>query len=161
MADNTPIAPWGATVGGVVDLLPQAAFPETLSPGQKGVSKVMVTRYLTELSGMVALRLAGYERLTDEARQAAVLTAARDLVHNGAASYAQAARFPEQASPNKDSYSTILWERYRAGLELLATQLDEWLEDPDDATPEGPAADGLGASYGQFPDPYFHERMAF
>lgn len=156
MADTDPLGPFGATVQGVIDLLPHATFPETLNPGQKGVSKAMVAGYVMELSGRVDLKLVDRDRLTGEGRVVQVEAAARDAIHNGAASYAQAARFPEQSAPNSDGYAGVLWARFETAVKDVAGLVDAWLVDSDDATPE----EGTSPGY-SFPCAQATETMLF
>lgn len=136
MPVGDPIQPFDARLSGVTGLLPQATFPDALGVGQKGVTKAMIDGYITDLTGRVLVRVAGWERLNAD-YQAAVKAAARDAIHNGAASYAQAARFPEQADKTDESYATVLWSRYVEGVEQLEQLVAGWLNDPDKATPEG------------------------
>lgn len=119
---------WGATPDGVSALLPHATITDTLAPGQKGVTTADVQLWIDDLSARVAARVIGWDSLRIE-YQDAVRSTAADLVHNGAASYAEAARFPERASNQHGgtSYPEILWERYTSGLEALAAQVTEWL----------------------------------
>ena len=168
-AADAAVAPFGATRNGVTALVPEArliAGDGPLPAGKYGVTEGTVDGWLDELSGSVALRLDGWERLTNDPVLAeddvTVLVKgdrdrlaehARTVVHNGAASYLEAARHPERARPADTSYAAILWDRYRTGLDDLAGWLTARLEnlDPGD-TPE-PAATG-GGDY-SFPEPLF------
>lgn len=155
MADTDPIGPFAATVAGVIGLLPQATFPDVLAVGQKGVTKPMIAGYIGDLSGQVLLRIAGYDRL-DQTFKDAAIAAAKEAVHTAAASYAQAARFPEQANKADDGYAEVLWDRYKAALDTLAAQVTAWLSDLDKATPE-PSEGALWS----FPDAQITETTGF
>lgn len=156
MATTDPIAPWDATVQGVMDLLPAATFPVTLEAGKKGITQAMIASYIGEVSGRVSARLVGWEALSGTTA-AAITTAARDLTEQGAASYAQAARFPEQSSPrNTDGYAAVLWARFTTGLDLLAARVAEELTDPTLDAGGGAS----GADY-YFPAPTFAEGFEF
>lgn len=137
MPDPAPVEPFGATRKGVTDLLPGATFPEALGVGQKGVTLTMIDGYLVDVSGKAAAQLAGYTRLKEEYRTA-IVNDARGLVHNGAASYAQAARFPEKVGKTDDGYAELLWSRFTTGLRDLSALLASWLTDDSkvEAAPE-------------------------
>lgn len=128
------VASWGCSVDGVQALLPDAVFPTTMTPGQKGLTRSQVETWLIELSGVAALRLTGFTKLVDPERITALTDAARDAVHNGAASYVEAARHPDRAGKGATSYADVLWSRFTDRLTDLAELLEEWLTDPDDAT---------------------------
>lgn len=124
-----PVAPFGATVAGVLALTPEATLVTAaqLVAGRRGVTEADVIGWLEGLSARVSLRLDGWERLeavvidgADSLPDRAILIAqARDLVHNGAASYLEAARYPERAAKADTSYAAVLWARFEGGLELL------------------------------------------
>lgn len=163
-AEPTPVEPFDATVAGVQALLPHATLYDALPTGRRGVTTANVTAWLTELSNRVDLRLSGWRRLraTATAEEEAAghpaplarLTAyARDLVHNGAASYAEAARFPERADTTDTAYAGVLWARFTSGLD----ELTAWLK--DELTVEGELEPGPDAGIGgdvaySFPDPF-------
>lgn len=119
-----------ATLQGVADLLPQMSLLEALNPGQRGVTYAMAKGYVLEITGRVQARLINFHRLNGDA-QGRIRKGAKDLVHNGAASYAQAARFPEQAQPNTDGYATVLWNRFSTGLDDLVKLCDQLLADQE------------------------------
>lgn len=135
---DAPVAPFGATRAGVTGLVPEARLVagDVLVEGRYGVTEAQVDRWLDELSGDVSVRLDGWERLTDEPvldELGAVLIEgdrtrlrawAAGVIHNGAASYLEAARHPERSSLNEDTYSGVLWARYTTGLDKLAGWLD-------------------------------------
>lgn len=129
MADD-PVEPFDATVAGVTALVPEATVVDTVVPGQRAVTHDQVTSWVAALSANVDARLAARGRLPgDDPRSVAVVAAARDLVHNGAASYLEAARHPERASKTDSSYAEVLWQRYTGGLAALGAALDGWLDD--------------------------------
>lgn len=129
MADD-PVAPFDATVAGVTALVPEATVVDTVVPGQRAVTRDQVASWVAALSANVDARLTARSRLdADDPRSVAVVAAARDLVHNGAASYLEAARHPERASKTDTSYAEVLWARYTDGLVALAATLDGWLDD--------------------------------
>lgn len=159
MADTDPIGAFDATVQGVINLLPNAVFPDSLEPGRLGVTKAQLGGYLTDVSGRVTARLVDYEKLTEE-QKATVDLAARDLVHNGAASYAQSARYPEQAGRSRDGLAAVLWARFESGLDDLAELVADMVGDTNAGEGDTTGtATGAGAWTG--PDPYFTDSMAF
>ncbi|KWW97404.1 hypothetical protein LI90_4376 (plasmid) [Carbonactinospora thermoautotrophica] len=152
--------PWGASVDGAAALVPEATIPDTLQPGQRGVTRAQVEQWVTDLCQRVLVRLAGWERIRDDARRAAVQAAARDLVHQGVASYIEGARHPERAGLSETSYAAVLWRRFTEGLEELAAQVAEWLADPDDATPDADV-EAASAPAWCFPAPVFTDDLRF
>lgn len=83
--------------------------------------------------------------------RALFVSAARDAVHNGAASYLQAARHPELSRINGDSYSAVLWARFGEALTVLADFTTGRL--PEQVPP---AAAGVGGVVtGSFPPVLF------
>lgn len=165
MASTDPVDPFGALLAGVKALVPEAPLPEALAAGERGVTAGQVVAWIGSLSSQVDLRLTGWRRLRDVATaeeeaagelapRARLEAAAADLVQNGAASYLEAARFPERARPaDSSSYAAVLWARYVDGLTALAGWLTAELEDaspPDDVLTARPS--GLAYS---FPDPSF------
>lgn len=173
---DQPVPPFGATRDGVTGLVPEARLTRDnqLVEGRYGVSEGQVDRWIDELSGDVSVRLDGWERLSNtatledpQADPSVVLVAgdrdrlrawAAGVVHNGAASYLEAARHPERAGVNDTSYAAILWDRYVTGLDTLAA----WLTDRLDAADDGdqPAADGGGIAY-SFPAPLVGDLLRF
>lgn len=165
----TPVGPFGATVKGVTDLAPHARLATApLAPGQYGVTRETVVRWLEELSGNLAIRLDGWRRLADTLAPEDVdvdpplLTDrqqfaryARDLVQNAAASYLEDARHPERAEPNGTQYGAVLWARYTTGLDELEAWLIRRLNDPtaDDANRPRVLAN--------FPPPLFGDGLRF
>lgn len=161
---ETPAPPFGATLDGVKALIPHAAVVETLGPGDRGVTAAQARAWVASLSSAVDLRLTGWNLLRaaptaeetaagQPAPQARLKAAAADLVHQGAASYLEAARFPERARPADTSYAEVLWRRYTEGLEALTAWLETELEDTEGGIVEGATA-GLGIAY-SFPEASF------
>lgn len=165
MADPAPTEPYDATVEGVRALLPHATIPDSLPAGGRGVTTSHVAAWLAELSGRVDLRLAGWRRLrvarTEQEESdnhpspsERFTAAARDLVHNGAASYTEAARYPERAGVTDTSYAAVLWNRYTSGLD----DLEAWLTDELATGDEGEVDPETGTAYGDpgysFPEPF-------
>lgn len=164
MADPPPVEPFDATVAGVRNLLPHADIVDTLPTGRRGVTTGMVAAWLAELSGKVDLRLSGWRRLRaqqtieeaaagHDAPLARFMGAARDIVHNGAGSYTEAARFPERATSEESSYSGVLWQRYQDGLAELAAWLEEELTTPGGEVEPGPDVASASPAY-SFPDAF-------
>lgn len=166
MADTaTPRAPFGATVAGVTALVPTARLTDTPVPAPGPGERVAVTvsqveAWLDQLSGRVAMRLDGWQRLpttivepetTSDRDQ--LVAFARDLVQTGAAHYLEAARFPERVSPAATSYADVLWARFLEGL----TELTGWLERrlADGVLAEDPAEVAASAPAASFPAPLF------
>jgi len=172
-AADEPVAPFGATRAGVTGLVPEARLipGDVLPEGRYGVTEAQVDRWLDELSGDVSIRLDGWELLTDgdvladddvtvlvEGDRTRLRAWAAGVVHNGAASYLEAARHPERAGVNDTSYAAVLWDRYTSGLDKLAAWLEVRLEDPDagDALP----AESSGIAY-SFPAPLVGDALRF
>lgn len=161
MATSDPVPPFSATVDGAAALVPEATLPEALGPGERGVTVGQVAAWVASLSGRLEVRLTGWRRLrdvpTDEETAAGDLAprdrlraAAADLVHNGAASYLEAARFPERAAQSDTSYAAVLWARFVEGEDLLATWLEAELD--TDGAGDGDVVDlGLGGIGYSFP----------
>lgn len=117
---------FGATIDGVKDKLPDRTFTDTTKPTEAAVG-----RFIIEISGRVSARLGAIDTISDDARRASVLEAARSLVHLGAASWAEAAGAPEEAeADNASTYATWLWTRFSEGLDEL-TQTAYNLVPPD------------------------------
>lgn len=141
MAD--PVAPFGATVAGVLALVPEAVVPKAAElNGRKAVTEEQVVEWLGGLSSRLSVRLDGWERLSTEVEDPELipdreqfLTHARDLVHNGAGSYLEAARYPERAGKSTTSYDAVLWARYVDGLADLAAWLERRLAAGDATNP--------------------------
>lgn len=167
-----PVAPYGANRDGVTALVIEARLiPGDGTPhvpgGPLGATEAQVDAWIDELSDTVAMTLDGWERLSDTTIYAddgttvvvlgdrtRLIGAARTIVHNGAASYLEAARHPERATPNDTSYAQVLWTRYEAGLERLVLWLTKRLATPD-AGDTGAAEPALGGGIGAFPAPTF------
>lgn len=142
MAASDPVPPFAATVDGVRALLPDAQILDTLPPGRRGVTAGQVAGWLAELSGRADLRLTAWRRLRaeptdiedlagEQAPRARFEAAMRDAVHNGAASYTEAARFPERAALSDTSYAAVLWARYTLALAELEAWMAVELDDTD------------------------------
>lgn len=159
-APAEPVPPFGTTVAGVLALVPEAKLvtEEAKAAGAKGVTELDVLGWLDGLSATVSLRLDGWEQLeavaTDELDslpdRELFVARARDLVHNGAASYLEAARYPERAGRAGTSYDTVLWARFEAGLLELAG----WLSRRVDTGDSGVASAAPSLAY-SFPEPSF------
>lgn len=162
MADPTP--PFGASVDGVQGLVPEARLLEQppASPTSRGVTRGQVEGWLEELTGVVELRLDGWRGLRAEASPEEVAAGvdaprvrlvrwARAAIQTAAASYVEAARFPERASKADTSYAEVLWRRYESLIADLATWLTDALED---GTPGGDVT-GTGGAAGSFPPASF------
>lgn len=163
-----PVLPWGSTVAGVRDLLPDATiYPAGALPaGRRGVTEPQTRTWLVGLTGRASLYLDGWEKLSDTVEDGASLSdrqrfadLARDAVQNGAASYVEAARFPEQQTKATTSYAAVLWERYEATL----AQLKTWLDDRLSAGIVDPTTGAVTAAIEfDFPPPSFTvERLRF
>lgn len=169
MATDTPTPPFGATVDGVTALVPEARLVDgTPAAGQYGVTVTQVQAWVDELTGVVAMTLDHWQRLSDEpvepedtSDRAQLCEYARTVIHNGAASYLEAARHPELASNvNDTSYAAVLWSRYTDGLDRVAAWLEKRLADQDPAdTPEPQAATGF-TDYA-FPPPLIGDNLRF
>lgn len=175
---DAPVAPYGATRNGVTGLAPEARLTpgDTVIEGKYGVTEAQVDRWLDELSGDVSVRLDGWERLTNapvledpDADPSVVLIAgdrdrlrawAAGIIHNGAASYLEAARHPERAGVNDTSYAAVLWQRYTDGLDKLAGWLEARLTALEAGDLDQPAADAGGPAH-SFPDPLIGDRLRF
>lgn len=161
MPASDPVPPFGATVAGVEALLPDATIYDVLPAGRKGVTKAQTAAWLDELSGRVAIRLGGWARLRatvldGEPVDAAtpytqLVDAARTVVHNGAASYVEAARFPERAAAADTSYAGVLWARFTDGLADLAGWLERELAEADNVDVVEPGPVDADAPLGNFP----------
>ncbi|MEG1971278.1 MAG: hypothetical protein RR101_14295 [Burkholderiaceae bacterium] len=159
-----PVAPFGATVQGAADLVPEARLRDAPpTAGQFGITVAQAAAWVVELTGVVALRLDRWERLSDRAPaegvpsdRASLVDAARTIVHNGVGSYIEDARHPERSSVNTTEYGAVLWERYRTQLDDLAEWLRRRLANPDDGD-EG--AGGIGGAAGGFPPPFITDTI--
>lgn len=174
-AADAPVAPFGATRAGVTGLVPEARLVpgDVLVVGKYGVTEAQVDRWLDELSGDVSVALDGWERLSNAPALAedgvtVLVTGDRDrvkawaagVVHNGAASYLEAARHPERAAVNDTSYAAVLWDRYTAGLDKLTTWLAGRLADLDAGDVEEPSLEHAGPAF-YFPTPLIGDRLRF
>lgn len=145
------VAPFGASVAGVTSLVPEARLWTSSNPipaGTYAVTIDQVAAWVDELTGVVAMTLDGWQRLnavavapetTSDRDQ--LVAYARTVVHNGAASYLEAARHPERAGVNDTSYAAVLWARYTDGLTRLTAWLATRLAAGDTADGPDPAAD--------------------
>lgn len=162
---NAQVPPWGATVNGALSLLPDAVLlgqEPSANGANRGVSRLRAYAWVEELSGQVALRLDGWSTLSADLNDDTQLsdrdnlkTSARSLVHNGVASYIQAARY---SGDDRSGYATILWERYTTGLDVLTGWLTRRLEGEDPAAQDGGA---IGGAVGRFPPPFYRDQMRF
>lgn len=167
MATDTPVEPFGATVDGVTALVPEARLYAGDLPVPEGTYAVtvgQVTAWVEELTGVVAMTLTGWQRLSDEpvdpeetSDRDQLIEYARTVVHNGAASYLEAARHPERSSVNDTSYAAVLWQRYTDGLDRVAT----WLAGRLAAGEPGDTADAYAGPAYYFPEPLFGDGLRF
>lgn len=170
---TAPVPPFGATRAGVLSLTPEAKLiaGDTVPDGRYGVTEAQVDAWLDELTDAVTMTLDGWEALDDtptlagdgttvlvDGDRTRLIGAARTIVHNGAASYLEAARHPERATVNDTSYAAVLWARYTAGLDRLSAWLTRRLEQPE---PGDDAAVELGASAFSFPTPLVGDGLRF
>lgn len=169
MAVDTEVPPFAATAAGAWSLVPEARLYDGPMPPPDGVYAVTVAQveaWVAELTGAVAMRLDGWQRLSDTpvepettSDRDQLIDYARTVIHNGAASYLEAARHPERAAVNDTSYAAVLWERYRAGLEDLVGWLTGRLARADAGDAPAPAPAG-GLAY-SFPPPLFGDALRF
>lgn len=170
---DEPVVPFGATRLGVTGLVPEARLipGDVLPVGKYGVTEAQVDRWLDELSGDVAVRLDGWERLSNDPVLDGITVLidgdrdrlkawAAGVIHNGAASYLEAARHPERAGVNDTSYAAVLWDRYTTGLDKLDAWLTKRLDDLEtgDELPGDVDADGPGY---YFPTPLIGDSLRF
>jgi hypothetical protein len=165
---TAPVDPFGATVNGTWSLVPEAKLlnvePDEVPDGTFGVTMGQVLAWVEELTGVVAMTLTGWQRLSDTpvapeqtSDRAQLIEYARTVIHNGAASYLEAARHPERSKVNSDSYSAVLWKRYTDGLDRLAAWLTKRLADLEAGDTEETLTTGGGAY--AFPCPVFLDRF--
>jgi hypothetical protein len=166
---------FGASVAGVAALVPEARLYAGPMPPPEGTYAITVTQvaaWVDELTDAVAMVLDGWERLDDTAvladdgtvlvlgDRSRLLGSARTIIHNGAASYLEAARHPERAAVNDTSYAAVLWARYTEGLDRLAGWLTRRLEDPQAGDEPEPEDVNGGALY-SFPTPLVGDGLRF
>lgn len=160
---DTPVDPFGATVDGVTALVPEVRLAEAPLPvGKYAVTVQQVRAWVEELSAAVAMRVDGWHRLAvepDDGEQTSdrdqFLAFARTVVHNGVASYTEAARHPERPS----AYAAVLWDRYTTGRdELVGWLTDRLATSTAGDTPEQPSVSGLAWS---FPSPLIGDSLRF
>lgn len=163
-APYAPVDPFGASAQGAIDLVPEARI-RTGPPvaGQYGVTIAQVQAWVEELTGVLGMTLDGWERLSDSPEDGQptsdredLASYARTVIHNGAASYLEAARHPERAGVNDTSYAAVLWARYLEGLDRLTGWLAARL-----AALEPGDEDYAGGPDGSFPDPLFGDGLRF
>lgn len=125
----------------VADVIASAKIQaQPAGAGQKTTPPELVHRWITERTGMVQLRLYGWDTLPSD-KQAMILTTARAIVVTGAAATTDAYRNPGQFARMDQSYSVHLERQYATDLETLAAQVEEWLAG-DDNVNEGPGITG-------------------
>ncbi len=155
------VAPFGATRVGVTALVPEARLiaGSVVPVGRFGVTEAAVDGWVDELTGVLAMTLDGWQRLSDvpvEPEETSDRDQLREyaatVIHNGAASYLEAARHPERAAVNDSSYAAVLWARYTAGLDRLSAWLDRRLAATDPADAPDDTAGGPAFA---FPEPLF------
>jgi len=162
MAEPT-VSEWGVTVAEVAELASHselnnesASDPEFGNANDREVTTQDVERWIANVEATVDLKLRKRAALTPEA-QARVLAAGKTVVLNGAAAYLVDAAYPARTGVgDNSSYGSVLWNRYKAGLEELKTEIDEWVEQGagEDDTTGGSL--GIGAF---FPAPTFTDGM--
>lgn len=121
-----PVAPFGATVEGVVGLLPRRDWT-TGNPSMDDVP-----RFLGEITNRMVIRLGipaswpDYNADGSTGLRATLIAAAAHLAHHGAAAMVQDAGNPEQsrADTTDDSYGAVLWRRYETGLAELEVEIE-------------------------------------
>jgi hypothetical protein len=163
VARDTLVPPFGASVAGAAALVPAAVLFDGAAPvGQTGVTVAAVESWVGALSSRVAVNLDGWERLSTVAPAPGVpsdrdqlVAAARDLVHNGAASYLEAARHPAASGKSATSYDAVLWARFTEGLTSLGAWLSKRLEVPDAGDTPAAELDTDGGAEGSFPPASF------
>lgn len=170
MAVDTELPPFRATAAGAAALVPEARLIAGNGPipeGTYGITEAQVEAWVEELTGVVAMTLTGWQRLSDEpvgpevtSDRDQLVEYARTVIHNGAASYLEAARHPERANVNDTSYAAVLWQRYTDGLDRLAGWLAgrlARLEPGDEVLADAYA----GGPAGSFPEPLFGDGLRF
>lgn len=148
---TVPATPdYGASVNDVRELLPHATISADSVPSEDDVAG-----YLTRIAGRVAVRLGTPARWWRSVES--VELAARDLIALGAAAYAEDARFPERSSSvGTARYGAVLWERFTAALDELATAVLTPPPNTDGAPPPVDPVTGLASRpAARFPPPLF------
>lgn len=174
--EAVPVPPFGASVAGTWSLVPEARLytgPMPPPEGTYAITVAQVAAWVDELTDAVAMVLDGWERLSNdtvladdevtvliEGDRDRLLGSARTIIHNGAASYLEAARHPERAAVNDTSYAAVLWARYTDGLDRLAAWLTKRLEDPQAGDETEPELVNGGAVY-SFPTPLVGDGLRF
>lgn len=113
-----PVADYSATVDGVRALLPDVVIDEDSKPSEEQVGE-----WVLDYTATVAGRIGSLDAITDEDVVADVERRARNLVHLAAGAQTEDAVHPSGASTTESSYGEVLWERYKEGLEQLATDV--------------------------------------
>lgn len=167
-AADEPVAPFGATRVGVTALVPEARLTPGDGPlpaGKYGLTEAQVDRWVDELTDSAAMRLDGWQRLATDpvapettSDRDQLIGNVRNVIHNGAASYLDAARHPERANPTDSSYAEVLWARYRTGLDEVAAWLERRLAAPTGGDATAPESAGIAYS---FPAPLFGDELRF
>lgn len=171
MALDTQAPPFGATAAGALALVPEARLIPGAGPapvGKFGVTEAQLEAWVAELTGTVAMRLDGWQRVSTEAvapettsDRDQLATYARAVIHNGAASYLEAARHPERAGVADTSYAAVLWARYRDGLTDLIGWLEARLADPAGGDTPEPETDASAGVLYNFPAPLVGDGLRF
>lgn len=174
MEEDTELerGPFGVTVDGVTSLVPEVRLWNSDDPLPTGTYKITATQvvaWLEELTDAVSIATDGWERLSVtptldvdgttvliESDRDRFIGTARTIVHNGAASYLEAARRPESAARTESSYADVLWNRYETGL----TRLVAWLTLRLDVPEPGDTDPDAGALAYAFPCPTFPDNFA-
>lgn len=166
MAELAPL--WTVGVADVAALTPHVtvyaddapapvADPDYSLPGIRRIRNADVERWIGAISARVSGRLWRLPQLpeTHPARPG-ILSAAADVVANGAASYLVDAAFPAKAAPNENtSYGAVLKARYEEGIVDLEARLLLVLEE----IAAGGDLGGPAALSFEFPAPMFGDRI--
>lgn len=119
------------------------------------ITSTQVEAWIRQVSSRVTTRLKRFYLVSpDVPFYLTVLSSARDVVANGAASYAYAAAAPEKASTaDTTSYAEVLWRRYLDGLEVLEEMVDDWVKDNVPGVDDDDKRLGGLPGRGRFPKP--------
>jgi hypothetical protein len=165
-ADN----PFGLDLRDVHRLVPYRQLPS--APGAAFPADTVVLSeddimaWVSQLSGDLVGRLAAAAPifLTSPSAWGQVFLMGRDAVSNGAASYWEAAFYPEKAGVNDTSYSGVLWQRYLRAIEAIDRLVDTLLSQSGAGDlPGGPDApiyvEGAGWIVSLFPPVAFPDTI--
>lgn len=136
--------PFGLSVQDVHRLVPYRQLPsapaDAYPSGTLALSTQDIEAWIAQLSGdlMGRLTLAAGVFLADSVAWGQVYLMCRDAVSNGAASYWEAAFYPERAGVNDTTYAGVLWQRYLRSVEAIEKMIQTLLSQSDQG------GDGLG-----------------